>query len=56
LIRQPRRAKSRHHPAPVVRNAGEREMVLVRWGMPSPPLPLLSGLPFAPAADRELAL
>ena len=26
------------YPAPVVRNAGgEREMVLMRWGMPSPP-------------------
>jgi putative SOS response-associated peptidase YedK len=26
------------HPAPVVRNVGaEREMVLMRWGMPPPP-------------------
>jgi putative SOS response-associated peptidase YedK len=26
------------YPAPVVRNAGtERELVLMRWGMPSPP-------------------
>jgi putative SOS response-associated peptidase YedK len=27
-----------HYPAPVIRNAGnEREMVLMRWGMPPPP-------------------
>jgi hypothetical protein len=32
------------------------EMVLMRWGMPPPPLPLVGGLPFAAAADRELAL
>ena len=26
------------YPAPVVRNAGaERELVLIRWGMPPPP-------------------
>jgi putative SOS response-associated peptidase YedK len=45
------------YPCPVVRNAGaEREMVLMRWGMLPPPLPLVGGLPFAAAANRELAL
>jgi hypothetical protein len=40
--------------APVVRSAGdEREMVLMRWGMPPPSLPCL---PFTSAADCELAL
>jgi hypothetical protein len=25
------------YPAPVIRNSGEREMVMMRWGMPPPP-------------------
>jgi hypothetical protein len=34
----------------------KREMVLMRCGMPPSPLPLVGGLPFASATDRELAL
>jgi putative SOS response-associated peptidase YedK len=45
------------YPAPVVRNAGsERELLILRWGMPPPLLPLVGGLLFAAAADRKLAL
>ena len=45
------------YPASVVRNAGtERELLIMRWGLPPPLLPLVGGLLFAAAADRKLAL
>ena len=45
------------YPAPVVRNAGtERELLIMRWGLPPLLLPLVGGLLFAAAADRKLAL
>jgi putative SOS response-associated peptidase YedK len=39
----------RDYPAPVVRNAStERELTMMRWGMPPPPLAMQLGVSFNP--------